>query len=93
MPGLVITSTRTIPASWYSAAKELLRKRICWIWSFGGRRPPRKPSTKICAPGPAICASCSAISSGSSESASISSWVNVVVKPLSRRAAASTSVT
>jgi hypothetical protein len=46
-----------------------------------------------CAPGPAICISCSAISSGSSESPAMSSAVKVVVKPLSRRDSALSSLT
>ncbi len=83
-PGLVVTSTRTMPASWYSAENEFVLNRICWIWSFGGSRPPPKPSTKIWAPGPAIICSCSAISSGSSDSPVISSSVSFVSKPLSR---------
>ena len=29
MPGLVMTSMRTMPASWYSAEYELVWKRIC----------------------------------------------------------------
>ena len=31
MPGFVITSTRTMPASWYPAENELLLKRMLWI--------------------------------------------------------------
>ncbi len=48
---------------------------------------------KICAPGPAMRASSSAISSGSSGSESTSSCVSVVVNPLSRRSAADWSCT
>ena len=43
-------------------------ERIC---DFGGSLPPRNPSTRIVAPGPAISFSTFSISSGSSGSASI----------------------
>ena len=46
-------------------------KRIDRICDFGGSLPPRKPSTRIVAPGPAISFSTFSISSGSSGSASI----------------------
>ena len=47
-------STETMPGSCVSAANMLRRKRICWICSFGGSRPPRKPFTRRTAPGPAM---------------------------------------
>ena len=47
-------STNTRPPPWFSAAKRSRRKRIDWICDLGGSRPPRKPSTRIVAPGPPI---------------------------------------
>jgi hypothetical protein len=43
--GRVMISIWVRPASWLSAANELVRKRICRISSRAGRRPPRKPLT------------------------------------------------
>jgi hypothetical protein len=78
--GRVTMSICARPASWLSAAKLFCLKRIDWIWSRFGRRPPLKPFMKnVAPPGPAIAESASARSSGSSGSASISSCVSVVV--------------
>ena len=72
------------PAEWFSAANE---SRVMWmalIIALGGSCAPSKLSTRITAPTPAMSFSCRAISSGSSESASICSRVsadpNVVLR-------------
>jgi hypothetical protein len=91
-PGRVTMSTEMKPASWFSAAKALRRKRISRICDFGGSAAPRKPLTRMTAPGPAICSIACAISSGSSGRSAISRSVSEVVKasprgslPASRR--------
>ena len=84
-PGFVMMSMPKPPDSWFSAAYEFMRKRIWRIWFFGGRRPPRKPFTRIVAPGPAIWLSIASSSSGSSGSSAISASVSVLVKELPRR--------
>ena len=76
LPGRVRMSTRGKPASWFSAEYGSKRKRISAICDFGGSRPPEKPLTRMTAPGPAMFASCSAISSSSSGRASIWSCVS-----------------
>ena len=80
MPGWVTMSTNTMPPPWFSAANMSREKRIDRICDFGGSRPPRKPSTRIVAPGPAISFSTRSISSGSSGSASICDFDSTVLK-------------
>jgi hypothetical protein len=52
MFGRVMISICVRPASWLSAENELVRRRICWISSREGSRPPRKPFTWNTAPAP-----------------------------------------
>ena len=81
-PGVVVMSTNAMPPPWFSAANRSRRKRIPRICDFGGSFPPRNPSTRTTASGPAICFSVSSISSGSSGSASICSRVSRLPKAL-----------
>ena len=84
--GRVMISIWVRPASWLSAANELVRKRIWRISSRDGSRPPRNPLTwKVAPEPPVICRSASASSSGSSGSESISSCSSVVVCELPLR--------
>ena len=84
--GRVMISICVRPASWLSAANELVRKRIWRISSRDGSRPPRNPLTwKVAPEPPVICRSASASSSGSSGSESISSCSSVVVCELPLR--------
>ena len=79
-PGCVETSTKVWPALWFSAANIAAEKRMDRICDFGGSLPPRNPSMRIVAPGPAISFSTCSISSGSSGSASICSRVRTLLK-------------
>ena len=64
------------PAAVVLGREESRRKRIDCICDLGGSRPPRNPSTRIVAPGPAISFKAASMSSGSSGSASICSRVS-----------------
>ena len=75
VPGLVRISMRPKPSRSNSAENGFWLMRISRIDSFGGMRPPVKPSMKICPPlgpaaGPASACNAAARSSGSSGSAS-----------------------
>jgi hypothetical protein len=72
-------STNVIPPAWFSAENMPLANRIERICDFGGSLPPRKPSTRIVPPGPAISFSTFSISSGSSGSASICSLLSTLL--------------
>ena len=52
-PGCLEMSTIVSPPSWFSATNIPLAKRMDRICDFGGSLPPRKPSTRMVAPGPA----------------------------------------
>jgi hypothetical protein len=72
-PGCVEMSMKLWPALWFSAANMAVENRIDRICDFGGSLPPRNPSMRMVAPGPAMSFSTCSISSGSSGSASICS--------------------
>jgi hypothetical protein len=93
--GRVMISTWTRPASWLSAANELVRNRIWRMSSRFGSRPPVKPLTRNTAPRPpAISSSMDWSSSGSSGSCSITaSSSTFVVSALPVAAAATPSST
>ena len=78
-------STNIMPPPWFSAANMALENRIERICDFGGSLPPRNPSTRIVAPGPAISFSTFSISSGSSGSASICSFEQHVAESIAVR--------
>ena len=90
MPGCVMMSMNRPPAKWFSAANASRVMWIALIADFGGSRPPSKLSTRMTALPPAMSCSCCAISSGSSDSASICSRVIAVPNvdaPIRRRLA------
>jgi hypothetical protein len=89
MPGWVMMSMNSPPAKWFSAAKASRVMWIALIADLGGSRPPSKLSTRMTAFPPAMSCSCCAISSGSSDSASICSRVIAVAKVERRSDAAS----